>query len=241
MVTAGRMPGETYNSINIIVKKGESFKAPAAEGLPLSGNISADTSLWWKDENGNFYKPGDTVPADVSRLTAFYGGFGLFLNHGDGAVEVTPDNYTDIFGDGTASFVLPKGKSLEYIAESDSLTAAVQLEIFATGRYGDNIFLNLKLKNADLTSVRLSEEYIGHGSPLFITLDGKNTVGSLNGIIESYSTLCVLGDGSLTREKISVLNNALREQFGATLWRLPGCGVLPEKTARTAQTARTMR
>ena len=44
----------------------------------------------------------------------------------------------------------------------------------------------------------LSEEYIGNKSPLFITADGKNTVGSLNKISESYSTLCVIGDGSLT-------------------------------------------
>ena len=44
----------------------------------------------------------------------------------------------------------------------------------------------------------LSEEYIGRKSPLFITADGKNTIGSLNKISESYSTLCVIGDGSLT-------------------------------------------
>ena len=203
--TAGHMPGETYNSINIIVKKGESFKAPSAEGLPLSDNISADTPMWWVDENGNFYKPGDTVPADVSMLSAFYGGLGLFLDRGDGEVEVTPDNYTDIFGDGTASFVLPKGKTLTSLEESYNLTSKDILEIYSTGKtekYG-SVFPNLKLKNADLTSVRLSEKYIGRENPLFITLDGKNTIGSLNRISMSRNTLSVLGDGSLT------LNSAL--------------------------------
>lgn len=202
LITDGRMPGETYQSINIIVKNGESFKAPSAEGLPLSDNISADTPMWWVDENLNFYKPGDTVPADVSALTAFYGGFGLFLDQGDGAVEVTPDNYTDIFGDGSASFVVPQGKSLESIAESGGLTATEQREILTTGRLGENIFPNLKLKNADLTSVALNERYIGQDSPLFITLDGKNTIGSLNDI-DRASFLSILGDGALT------LNNAL--------------------------------
>ena len=205
LITKGRMPGETYKRINIIVKKGESFKAPSAEGLPLSAGISADTPMWWVDGNLNFYKPGDTVPADVSTLAAFYGGLGLFLDRGNGAVEVTPDNYTDIFGDGTASFVLPKGKTLSTLAESGKLTGNDILGIYSTGRlekYGC-VFPNLKLKNADLTSVRLSEEYIGHENPLFVTLDGKNTVGSLNGIIESDNTLCVIGDGSLT------LNSAL--------------------------------
>ena len=207
--TAGRMPGETSNFINIIVKKGESFTAPSAEGLPLSDDISADTPMWWVDENLNFYKPGDTVPADVSELYAFYGGLGLFLDRGDGEVEVTPDNHTDIFGDGTASFVLPQGSSLtELEGPSYNLTSKDILEIYSTGkleRYG-SVFPNLKLKNADLTSVRLSEEYIGYESPLFITADGKNTVGSLNGISMSEDTLSILGDGSLT------LNSALTLQ-----------------------------
>ncbi len=214
LLTGKFMPGEQQNWINIIVKKGESFKAPSAEGLPRPDGISADAQLWWADENGNYYKPGDTVPADVSALTALWGGFGLFLDRGDGAVEVTPDNYTDIFGDGTASFVLPKGRSLTSLRASGNLTGKDILEIYSTGkleRYG-SVFPNLKLKNADLTSVRLSENYIGHENPLFVTLDGKNTVGSLNEIIESNNTLSVLGNGSLT------LNSALKlgqyTQFG---------------------------
>ena len=206
LITAGYMPGETSYFINIIVKKGESFTAPSAEGLPLSDDISADTPMRWVDESLNIYKPGDTVPADVSKLYAFYGGFGLFLDRGDGEVEVTPDNYTDIFGDGTASFVMPKGGSLTELEEpSYNLTFKDILEIYSTGkleRYG-YVFPNLKLKNADLTSVRLSEEYIGQESPLFITPDGKNTVGSLNGISMSRDALSILGDGSLT------LNSAL--------------------------------
>ena len=205
LIMAGYMPGEQQNWINIIVKKGESFKAPAAEGLPRPDSISADAQLWWVDENSNFYKPGDTVSADVSALTALWGGFGLFLDRGDGEVEVTPDNYTDIFGDGTASFVLPKGKNFSTLRDSVNLTGKDILEIYSTGRlerYGC-VFPNLKLKNADLTSVRLSEKYIGKSNPLFITADGKNTVESLNGISKSMNTLSILGNGSLT------LNGAL--------------------------------
>ena len=205
LIMAGYMPGEQQNWINIIVKNGKSFKAPAAEGLPRPDSISADAQLWWVDENSNFYKPGDTVPADVSALTALWGGFGLFLDRGDGEVEVTPDNYTDIFGDGTASFVLPKGKNFSTLSDSVNLTGKDILEIYSTGRlerYGC-VFPNLKLKNADLTSVRLSEKYIGKSNPLFITADGKNTIESLNGISKSRNTLSILGNGSLT------LNGAL--------------------------------
>ena len=202
LLTGEFMPGEQQNWINIIVKKGESFTAPAAEGLPRPDGVSADAQLWWTDGNGNYYKPGSTVPADVSMIYPLWGGFGLLLDRGDGAVEVTPDNYTDIFGDGTASFVLPKGRSLTSLS---NLTSKDLLEIYSTGRlerYGC-VFPNLKLKNAELTSVALNGRYIGDGSPLFITPDGKNTVGSLNIISMSRNTLSVLGDGSLT------LNSAL--------------------------------
>ena len=200
LLTGEFMPGEQQNWINIIVKNGESFTAPSAEGLPLSDGISADTPMWWRDENGNFYKPGDTVPADVSKLSAIYGGLGLFLDRGDGAVEVTPDNYTDIFGDGTASFILPKGKTYDSLSVSDTLTKEDKLAFYSTGKLEkyNSVFPNLKLNNANLTSVTLSEDYVGRKSPLFITADGNNTIGSLDGIGESFNTLCVLGNGSLT-------------------------------------------
>ena len=68
LLTGEFMPGEQQNWINIIVKKGESFKAPSAEGLPRPDAASENALLWWTDGNGAFYRPGDTVPADVSEL-----------------------------------------------------------------------------------------------------------------------------------------------------------------------------
>ena len=61
--------GGSSEDIQIIVKNGESFTAPSAEGLPRPDGISEDAQLYWSDENGNCYKPGDTVPADVSMLS----------------------------------------------------------------------------------------------------------------------------------------------------------------------------
>ena len=61
--------GGSSEDIQIIVKNGESFTAPATEGLSRPNSISEDAQLYWSDENGNCYKPGDTVPADVSRLS----------------------------------------------------------------------------------------------------------------------------------------------------------------------------
>ena len=64
----GTLSGSSED-IQIIVKNGESFTAPSAEGLPRPDGISEDAQLYWTDENGNCYKPGDTVPADVSMLS----------------------------------------------------------------------------------------------------------------------------------------------------------------------------
>ena len=61
--------GGSSEDIQIIVKNGESFTAPSAEGLPRPDGISEDAQLYWTDENGNCYKPGDTIPADVSMLS----------------------------------------------------------------------------------------------------------------------------------------------------------------------------
>ena len=61
--------GGSSEDIQIIVKSSESFTAPATEGLSRPNSISEDAQLYWSDENGNCYKPGDTVPADVSMLS----------------------------------------------------------------------------------------------------------------------------------------------------------------------------
>lgn len=198
-----KIPGETGNWINIIVKKGESFTTPSADGLPRPNDVSPDTPMWWTDGNGNYYKPGSTVPADVSMIYPLWGGFGLLLDRGDGAVEVTPDNYTDIFGDGSASFVLPKGETFDDLINYYQLNEAARHKIYSTGKYGENIFPNLKLKNAELTSVTLNRRYIEQVSPFFITLDGKNTIGSLSGVRGRSMTLSILGGGTLALNSIS--------------------------------------
>ena len=61
--------GGSSEDIQIIVKNGSEFTAPASDGMTRPDGISEDAQLYWSDENGNCYKPGDTVPADVSMLS----------------------------------------------------------------------------------------------------------------------------------------------------------------------------
>ena len=60
--------GGSSEDIQIIVKNGESFTAPSAEGLP-SPDGDTDNYFMWLDGNGNSYEPGGSVPADVTELT----------------------------------------------------------------------------------------------------------------------------------------------------------------------------
>ena len=56
--------------INIVVKNGESFKAPPQEGLSVPEEFSEDGALRWLDDDGVLYAPGESVPASVTYLRA---------------------------------------------------------------------------------------------------------------------------------------------------------------------------
>ena len=61
--------GNSFKDIQIIVKKGSEFTAPASDGLTRpDGN--ADSYFQWLGSDGKLYAPGDSVPADVTTLTA---------------------------------------------------------------------------------------------------------------------------------------------------------------------------
>ena len=60
--------GNSSEDIQIIVKNGSTFTAPASNGLTRpDGNT--DSYFMWLDGNGNSYEPGASVPADVTELT----------------------------------------------------------------------------------------------------------------------------------------------------------------------------
>ena len=64
----GKLGGSSQD-IQIIVKSGESFTAPASDGLTRP---DGDTGSYfkWLGSDGNLYAPGDSVPANVNKLTA---------------------------------------------------------------------------------------------------------------------------------------------------------------------------
>ena len=69
--------GDSSEDIQIIVKNDSEFTAPASHGLTRPDGNNEDYFMWLGSD-GNLYAPGESVPADVTKLTAlFYEQFNL--------------------------------------------------------------------------------------------------------------------------------------------------------------------
>ena len=80
--------GGSSDAIQIIVKNGSTFTAPASGGLNRpDGNTGS--YFMWLDGNGNSYAPGASVPADVTELTVQWTAptYAVTLNAGDGTIN----------------------------------------------------------------------------------------------------------------------------------------------------------
>ena len=60
--------GGSSDAIQIIVKTGSEFTAPASDGMTRPAGDTGNFFMW-RGSNGKFYVPGDSVPADVTALT----------------------------------------------------------------------------------------------------------------------------------------------------------------------------
>ena len=87
--------GGSSDAIHIIVKTGSEFTAPASDGLtrPDGNNGSY---FKWLGSDGNLYAPGESVPADVTKLTAQWTvhQYTITYDLAGGTVEGNPDTYT---------------------------------------------------------------------------------------------------------------------------------------------------
>ena len=71
--------GNSSEEIQIIVKNGSEFTAPASDGLTRPDGNNEDY-FKWLGSDGNLYAPDESVPADVTKLTAlFYEQFNFAL------------------------------------------------------------------------------------------------------------------------------------------------------------------
>ena len=90
----GKLGGST-DTIQIIVKNGSKFTAPASDGLTRpDGNTGS--YFKWLGSDGNLYAPGESVPEVVTTLTAQWtvNQYTITYNLAGGTVEGNPDTYT---------------------------------------------------------------------------------------------------------------------------------------------------
>ena len=80
--------GNSSEDIQIIVKTGSEFTAPASDGLNRPDGDTGNFFMW-RGSNGKFYVPGDSVPADVTALTVQWTApaYTVTLNAGNGTIN----------------------------------------------------------------------------------------------------------------------------------------------------------
>ena len=100
--------GNSSEDIQIIVKNDESFTAPASHGLTRPDGNNEDYFMWLGSD-GNLYAPDESVPADVTKLTAlFYEQFNLALGgryYFDLSAMGIPGTVNDALPDKTMHYV----------------------------------------------------------------------------------------------------------------------------------------
>ena len=85
--------GNSSEDIQIIVKTGSEFTAPASDGLNRPDGNTEDY-FKWLGSDGKLYAPGDSVPADVTKLTAKFAGGSSGGGGGGGSRKPSVTYYT---------------------------------------------------------------------------------------------------------------------------------------------------
>ena len=93
-LNGGKLGGSS-DAIQIIVKNGSKFTAPASDGLNRPDGDTGNFFMW-RGSNGKFYVPGDSVPEVVTTLTAQWtvNQYTITYDLAGGTVEGNPDTYT---------------------------------------------------------------------------------------------------------------------------------------------------
>ena len=128
--------GGSSDDIQIIVKNGSAFTAPASDGLTRPDGDTGDFFMWLGSD-GNLYAPGESVPAGVTTLTAQFAvpSYTVTLNTNGGTINngnVT--GYT--YGQGatlpTADDMTYTGHTFKGWYDNKALTGNPVTEISAT-------------------------------------------------------------------------------------------------------------
>ena len=237
--------GNSSEDIQIIVKTGSEFTAPASDGLTRpDGNTGS--YFMWLGSNGKLYAPGDNVPADVTKLTAQFALSEQFF--------LTPGGryYFDLSGaniPGTANGSLPD-TTLHYVPftyagtiEAYKLTSATATteEYAQQNKYAHSLFVadyavthKVNWNNLDTASLIFGKNYASGGVDYTLRAPsvGSNFIGlgnSERGVPQSneWDTMLNKNSGyiqnwnemySWGQDAYSTLRRAIRGYNSARTW-----------------------
>ncbi|MGE9908447.1 InlB B-repeat-containing protein [Lachnospiraceae bacterium SGI.231] len=135
-LNGGKLGGSS-DDIQIIVKNGAAFTAPASDGLTRPDGDTGSFFIW-KGSDGNLYVPGDSVPADVTTLTAQWtpDTYTVTLHLNDGTIANGKDVTEYTYGTGatlpTADDITRAGHTFEGWYEDENFSGSPVTEISAT-------------------------------------------------------------------------------------------------------------
>ena len=126
--------GNSSEDIQIIVKTGSEFTAPASDGLTRPDG-DAGSFFMWLGSNGKFYAPGDSVPAEVTKLTAQWTAptYAVTLNTNGGTINSgNVTSYTYGVGATLPTDVTRTGYTFKGWYDNESLTGSPVTAIGST-------------------------------------------------------------------------------------------------------------
>ena len=137
LALGGGKLGNSSEDIQIIVKTGSDFTAPASDDLTRPDGDTGNFFMW-RGSNGKFYVPGDSVPADVTALTVQWTApaYTVTLNAGNGTINSgNVTGYT--YGVGvtlpTADDMTNTGHTFKGWYDNENLTGSPVTAIGGTG------------------------------------------------------------------------------------------------------------
>ncbi len=222
-LNGGKLGGSTDN-IQIIVKNGAAFTAPASDGLTRPDGDTGSFFIW-KGSNGNLYAPGDSVPADVTTLTAQWtpDTYTVTLHLNDGTIANGKDVTEYTYGTGatlpTADDITRAGHTFEGWYEDENFSGSPVTEISATDTGKKEFYAKWEQKaNAGLSVDAVPEKT--YGDPAFqlnvhADSDGKVTYSS-----DNVNTATVDENGTVTIHQVGTATLTIR--IAETAKYLPG-------------------
>ena len=208
-LNGGKLGGSS-DAIQIIVKSSESFAAPASDGMTRP-NGNTGSYFMWLGSNGKLYAPGDSVPADVTKLTAQWRDIAVPT----GEIKIAENGWKSFFNTITFDLFF-KDTQMVTVTAADNSGKAVTVEYLLS----DKALTESELAGMTFTaysapfSINPDNEYVIYvkltdtsGNVAYINTNGivlDATVPVISGI-EAGKTYCAAQTVTVTEKYISTV------------------------------------